>query len=158
MLNSIIEKIYSILIKFPVLEKCITVQFLRYFFVGITAFFITYSVNSILVLFLDYGISYPDNYRAVLISGAFVIAYISSFIYNYWLSKSWTFSTDKKGSKYQLYKFFIVHFTTLVLASLTISWLDAKGISPLISLPFLGFIQMCTGFLANKYWVFRVKV
>lgn len=157
LIDKVIGGLYKVTKKLPIINRYVTKEFLKYFFVGITAFGITYSVNSSLILIIDSKTEHSDENRGIYISTAFVVAYIASFVYNFSMSRSWTFKYKGDGNYKQLLKFFIVHIVTLIVASIAISTLDKNGITPLISLPFIAFIQMCTGYLLYKFWVFKLK-
>ncbi|MBD3280595.1 hypothetical protein GF389_03670 [Candidatus Dojkabacteria bacterium] len=156
-LELIINWLYNLSKGIPIVKKYVTKRFLRYLFVGGTSFLLTYSINSILILFINLETRRSDTYRSAYVSVSFIIAYIITFVYNFSLSQSWTFKVSRKNYYSQLSKFFTVHAVTLIVATVLISTLDRSGVSPFISLPYIAVIQMCTGYFFYKTWVFKIK-
>lgn len=98
------------------LDKIFKYKVLRFVFVGGTAFLIDYIINNLIVLFLNitpHVESAVANIFSVTISG----------IYNFYLSRKWTFKSTDPNSKTQLVKFAILSVVNLIISSLSISFL-----------------------------------
>lgn len=175
-MNKIVEKLSAIFSKTPIIGKYFTEEFIRFIFIGGTSFIIFYTFNNSFVLGLDALIdSDNDIVRGLIVWNSYITGYIIAFIYNFSMSKNWTFKDahmDEKGDVFQLeiedrkrhkkmriqvLKFFLINTCNAVAGAVVVTLLDYAGIPPWITQPFFIGLQMIWTYALYKFWVFPVK-
>ncbi len=96
------------------LNKIFKYKVFRFVFVGGTAFLLDYFINNVLVLILNIT---PHIESAV----ANVFSVTISGIYNFYLSRKWTFKSSDPRSGRQMIKFAILSVINLIISSASVS-------------------------------------
>ncbi len=161
-MNKLIDLLYKIASKIPIINKFVSKELLKFLFIGGTSFIIFYSVNNLTLLLIDSIFDYDSkNIRALIVASVYIFAYIVAFIYNFCLSRSWTFGEHLKTIRSttsinnHVIKFFIVNATNAIVGSIVVTLLDRIGFPPHFTQP--GFIALQTiwTYFLYKYWVFK---
>lgn len=160
-MNKLVEVLYKIAKKLPIVNKFVTKEILRFLFIGSTSFIISYSVNTGLLLVSEKIFNYDEGARrGAIVIIVYLIAYLIAFIYNFTLSRNWTFQEQiiSKDIKHKvnkhILKFLLVNTFNAILGALVIALLDQFGIPPYISQPFFIAAQTIWTYFLYKFWVF----
>ncbi len=154
-MSQLISIIHKISNRIPVLGKYFTEEFIRFVFIGGTSFIIFYFLNNSFIFLLEkiYS-SQTSTARGLVVWNAYIVAYLLAFIYNFTLSKRWTFRNQSVTYREQLLKFFTVNIFNALTGAAFVTILDYIGIPPYISQPFFIAIQIFWTYFLYKRWVF----
>lgn len=155
-MNTIVSFIYKIASKTPMIGDKFTEEFIRFVIIGGTSFVIFYTLNNSFVFGLDSLIDpETDHTRAAIVAGSYLSAYMIAFLFNFSLSRSWTFKSKGANYKKQAVKFFAVNTFNALAGAAFVTVLDYAGIPPFISQPFFIGMQTIWTFILYKKWVFQ---
>lgn len=161
-MNKIVTFLHSIANRVPVVGKFFTEEFIRFVFIGGSSFIIFYTLNNLFILILEHLIgSSNDQQRAIIVSGSYITAYFIAFLYNFALSRQWTFQQGKANAtqvRTEAFKFLFINILNALGGAIFVTILDYFGIPPFVSQPFFIAVQMVWTYFLYKYWVFNHKL
>lgn len=150
MLASIINKLSN--------KTKISTEFIRFVLIGGTSFVIFYTLNNSFVFGLDYLVdSQDETARGLIVWNSYIVAYLIAFVYNFNLSKNWTFKSSSENVKSKAIRFFAVNTINALAGAGFVTALDYLGVPPWISQPFFIGMQTIWTYFFYKLWVFEEK-
>ncbi|MBN1331452.1 GtrA family protein [Candidatus Dojkabacteria bacterium] len=147
---------HSIAKRIPVIGKYFTDQVIRFLIIGTSAFLINFAIYQSLILLLDHLIdSNDDIIRALIVGLPFLLAYFIAYLFNFYMSKKWTFKNQSPQTARQAFKFLAVNTFNAVSGAIIIAILDNIGIPPIIGQPLFVACEAFWSYLLYKLWVFK---
>lgn len=152
------ELAHSIAKRIPVIGKHFTDEIIRFLIIGSSAFAINFIVYQSLLALLDYFVETDSEVlRAVIVGGPFLIAYVVAYIFNFYMSKKWTFKNSSPKTGSQAFKFLLVNTFNALSGSVVIAVLENFGLTPLLAHPLFVATEAIWSFLLYKFWVFKER-
>ena len=151
---------FSIAKRIPIIGKHFTEELIRFLIIGTSAFIINFVIYQSTLALVENLIDTNDDFtRALVVGLPFLLAYVVAFLFNFYMSKKWTFKDVSPQTGTQAIKFFSVNTFNAISGVVVIALLDNIGIIPLIGHPMFIATEAIWSFLLYKFWVFKeVKV
>lgn len=157
-MNKIVTFINKVSSKVPYIGRYLTEEFIRFAFIGGSSFIIFYILNNAFILVLEEIIeSDTDFMRGFIVWNSYILAYLLAFIYNFTLSKNWTFKNKDNNYKSQVSKFFAVNAFNAFGGAAFVTILDYAGVPPYVSQIFFVGMQTIWTYILYKKWVFKER-
>jgi len=157
-MNALVSLAFKILSRFPLIGKHFTEEFIRFLVIGTSAFLINFAVYHSTVFLLEELFDTENKVlRALMVGLPFLFAYFIAYIFNFTMSKKWTFKNTSPRTKVQATKFLLINTFNAISGSGFIALLDYFGIVPLISQPIFVATEAIWSYILYKFWVFKEK-
>jgi putative flippase GtrA len=155
-MNKLINFAQKIASKIPVIGKYFTDEIIRFLIIGTCAFLINFAIyqTSIRILEAIFDTN-NDILRALMVGLPFLFAYFIAYLFNFTMSKKWTFKDQSPKKGVQAMKFLLVNTFNALGGSGFIALLDYFGIRPIISQPIFVAMEAFWSYLLYKFWVFK---
>ena len=129
---------------------------MRFLIIGTSSSVLFYVLNNAILLAITKIFkTHSAGERAILVSSVYLVAYSIAFVYNFLLSKNWTFKKrGKETIKKESIRFFLVNTANAIGGAIFVAILDYFGIPPYISQIFFMAMQTIWTYLLYKKWVF----